>query len=51
MEEAEPFDAGLGMSKFTFTPLLLLGFLALIPWYSAVSESTAVPSAADAARA
>ena len=41
----------IGMSKFTFTPLLLLGFLALIPWHSAVSESTAVPSAADAARA
>ena len=41
----------MGMSKFTFTPLLLLGFLALIPWHSAVSESTAVPSAADAARA
>ena len=41
----------MGMSKFTFTPLLLLGFLALIPWYSAASESTAVPSVADAARA
>ena len=41
----------MGMSKFTFTPLLLLGFLALLPWHSAVSESTAVPSAADAARA
>jgi len=41
----------MGMSKFTFTPLLLLGFLALIPWHSAVSESTAVPSVADAARA
>ena len=41
----------MGMSKFTFTPLLLLGFLALIPWHSAVSESTAVPSAADAAQA
>ena len=51
VEAAEPFDAGLGMSKFTFTPLLLLGFLALIPWYSAASESTAVPSVADAARA
>ena len=35
MEAAEPFDAGLGMSKFTFTPLLLLGFLALIPCHSA----------------
>lgn len=41
----------MGMSKFTFTPLLLLGFLALIPWHSAVSESTVVPSAADVARA
>lgn len=41
----------LACRKFTFTPLLLLGFLALIPWYSAASESTAVPSVADAARA
>ena len=29
----------MGMSKFTFTPLLLLGFLALIPWHSAVIYS------------
>ena len=32
-------------------PDVWAGFLALIPWHSAVSESTAVPSAADAARA
>ena len=36
---------------FACLPLLLLGFLALIPWHSAVSKSTAVPSVTDAARA
>lgn len=39
------------MSKFMFTPFLLLGFLALIPWHNAVPESTIVSPAAGVARA